>query len=160
MEIATNKVVTFHYTVSDPESSFSESSEGGPPAVYLHGRGNIVRGLETALQGKRAGEALRVTVAPEEAYGMRDPSAVQRVPIKHLIRPGKLAAGKLVAINTDGGARQATVLKVGRFNVDVDFNHPLSGKTLVFEVDVVDVRDATPEEIEHGHAHGPGGAHE
>jgi FKBP-type peptidyl-prolyl cis-trans isomerase SlyD len=88
---------------------------------------------------------------------MRDETAVQRVPIKHLIRPGKLAVGLAVNVNTSAGARRGTVLKVGRFNVDVDLNHPLAGKTLVFDLRIVDVRDATPEEIAHRHAHGPGG---
>jgi FKBP-type peptidyl-prolyl cis-trans isomerase SlyD len=118
-----------------------------------------VAGLESELRGRRAGDELTVTVAPEDAYGARDPTAVQRVPIKHLVRPGKLAVGKVVAVNTSVGPRRATVLKVGRFNVDVDLNHPLAGKTLIFDVKVLDVREATSEEIAHGHAHGPGGAH-
>ncbi len=159
MEIARNRVVTFHYKVRDSEGSFSETSEDSDPAGYLHGRNNIVRGLENALQGRQAGEELTVTVPPEEAYGPRDPNGLVRVPIKHLIRPGKLEPGKVVSINTERGAQQATVLKVGRFNVDVDLNHPLAGRTLVFEVKILDVREATAEEIEHGHAHGPGGAH-
>ncbi|HEX5419621.1 MAG TPA: peptidylprolyl isomerase [Gammaproteobacteria bacterium] len=154
MEIATNRVVSFHYKVTDTEGSFSETSEGGEPATYLHGRNNIVPGLEKELVGKQAGDEIRVNVPPEDAYGDRDPSAVERVPIKHLIRPGKLAAGRVVSIRTNQGARQAVVLKVGRFNVDVDLNHPLAGKTLVFEVRILEVRDATREEMEHGHAHG------
>jgi FKBP-type peptidyl-prolyl cis-trans isomerase SlyD len=153
MEIATNKVVTFHYKVTDEEGAFSETTEGGDPVKYLHGRGNIVPGLENEMRGKRAGDEFHISVPPEEAYGFRDPDAVQRVPIKHLVRPGRLAAGKVVAVNTDRGARQATVLKVGRFTVDVDFNHPLAGRTLVFDVKVLDVRDATEEEIAHGHVH-------
>jgi FKBP-type peptidyl-prolyl cis-trans isomerase SlyD len=159
MEIATNKVVTFHYKVADTQGSFSESSEGGDPVAYLHGRGNIVPGLENELRGKQAGDEFQVTVPPEDAYGHRDDTALQRVPIKHLIRPGRLAPGKVVAINTERGEVPATVLKVGRFNVDVDLNHPLAGKTLVFDVKVVDVRDATEEELAHGHAHGPVHAH-
>jgi FKBP-type peptidyl-prolyl cis-trans isomerase SlyD len=75
------------------------------------------------------------------------------------VRPGKLAAGQVVAVNTESGHRQATVLKVGRFNVDLDLNHPLAGKTLVFDIRILEVRDATREELAHGHAHGPGGAH-
>jgi FKBP-type peptidyl-prolyl cis-trans isomerase SlyD len=159
MEISANKVVTFHYRLTDTEGSFTESSEGRDPVAYLHGRGNLVPGLESGLRGRRAGDELTVTVAPEDAYGAHDPSALQRVPIKHLVRPGKLAVGRIVAVNTTSGPRRATVLKVGRFNVDVDLNHPLAGKTLVFHVNVIDVRDATSEEIAHGHAHGPGGAH-
>ena len=159
MEISLNKVVTFHYTLTDTEGSFTESSAERRAVAYLHGRGNIVRGLESELRGKRAGDELKVTVAPENAYGPRNPQAIQRVPIKHLVRPGKITAGKVVIVNTDSGQRQATVLKVGRFNVDLDFNHPLAGRTLVFDVKIVEVRDATSEEIAHGHAHGAGGAH-
>ena len=159
MEISRNKVVTFHYTLTDSEGSFTETSAERGPVAYLHGRGNIVPGLEAALLGKRAGDELKVTVAPENAYGPRNAQAVQRVPIKHLVRPGKIAAGQLVAVNTESGHRQATVLKVGRFNVDLDFNHPLAGRSLVFDVKIVEVRDATGEEIAHGHAHGAGGAH-
>jgi FKBP-type peptidyl-prolyl cis-trans isomerase SlyD len=157
MEIAANKVVTFHYKVADTEGSFTESSEGREPVAYLHGRGSIVPGLEKELRGKQPGDEFQVSVPPEEAYGQRDPAAVQRVPIKHLVRPGRLEPGKVVAINTDRGGVRATVLKVGRFNVDVDLNHPLAGKTLVFDVKVVDVRDATEEEMAHGHAHGAHG---
>lgn len=160
MEIAANRVVSFHYKLSDGDGVFIESSEGNEPVAYLHGRHSIVPGLESALRGRRAGDDLTVTVAPEDAYGPRDPSAVQRVPIKHLVRPGKLAAGAIVTVNTTEGSRRATVLKVGKFNVDVDLNHPLAGRTLVFEVSIVDVREATQEEIAHGHAHGPGGAHD
>jgi FKBP-type peptidyl-prolyl cis-trans isomerase SlyD len=159
MQIERDKVVTMNYRVSDGDGTFSESSEGGDPVVYLHGHGSIVPGLEKALLGKQAGDELSVELAPEDGYGRHDPGAVQRVPIKHLIRPGKLTVGKTVAVNTDSGHRGAIVLKVGRFNVDVDFNHPLAGKHLHFDVTVLDVRDASPEELAHGHAHGPGGHH-
>ena len=157
MHIERDKVVTFHYSLTDAEGTFNESSEGKEPLLYLHGYGNIVPGLENEMRGKQAGDSFKATVAPEHAYGMRDETAVQRVPIKHLIRPGKLAVGLAVNVNTSAGARRGTVLKVGRFNVDVDLNHPLAGKTLVFDLRIVDVRDATPEEIAHRHAHGPGG---
>jgi FKBP-type peptidyl-prolyl cis-trans isomerase SlyD len=159
VEVKPNAVVTLHYSVRDAESSFSESSEGREPLVYLHGHGHIVPGLEKELRGKRAGDAFTVAVAAKDAYGTRDPEAVQRVPIKHLIRPGKLAVGQIVAVNTQSGAQQATVLKVGRFNVDLDLNHPLAGKDLVFDINVLDVREAAAEELAHGHVHGPGGAH-
>src|SRR5690606_29945054 len=155
MEIAKNKVVTFHYTLTDEEGSFTETSEQREPAAYLHGRNNIVPGLEAELAGKRAGDEVKATVPPELAYGLRDETALQRVPIKHLVRPGKVEVGKAVTVNTASGYRRALVTKVGRFNVDLDFNHPLAGKTLIFDVTIVDVRDATEEEITHGHAHGP-----
>ena len=157
MKIEDDKVVTFHYRLRDSEGLFAESSEGKNPVTYMHGRGNIVPGLEKELTGRVGGETLTVTVPPEEGYGMRDPSAVQRVPIKHLAGRGKLAAGQMVPVNTNAGIRYALVLKVGHFHIDVDFNHPLAGRTLIFDVDVVGVRDATAEELEHGHAHGPEG---
>jgi len=125
--------------------------------VYMHGRGNIVPGLETEMTGKKGGDKFTATVAPEVAYGLRDPNAVQRVPLKHLNTRGPLVAGQMVAVNTREGARQARVVKVGHFNADLDLNHPLAGKTLLFDIEIVGVRNATDEERAHGHAHGPEG---
>ena len=155
--IGDDSVVTFHYRLRDADQSFSESSEGQSPVVYMHGRGNIVPGLEAEMTGKKSGDKFATTVAPENAYGLRDPNAVQRVPLKHLNTRGPLVEGQMVAVNTREGARQARVVKVGHFNVDLDLNHPLAGKTLLFDIDIVDVRSATAEELAHGHAHGPGG---
>jgi FKBP-type peptidyl-prolyl cis-trans isomerase SlyD len=157
MQIEKNRVVTFHYSLEELDGEYAETTEGKDPAVYLHGYGGIVRGLERAMKGRQAGDEFSVTVQPEDAFGLRDESVVQRVPIKHLVRPGKLKPGSVVVINTTRGERQAIVSKVGRFNVDVDFNHPMAGKTFVFDVKIVDVRDATSEEIAHRHVHGPGG---
>src|SRR5262245_37211045 len=156
-KIAADKVVTFHYSLRDSAEEFIESSEGKDPATYMHGHANIVPGLEEQMAGKQAGDKFTATVPPEQAYGLRGSNAIQRVPIKHLMNPGKLAEGQLVAVNTRQGPRHALVVKVGHFNVDLDLNHPLAGRTLVFDIDIVDVRDATAEEIEHGHAHGPHG---
>lgn len=157
MQIERDKVVTFHYSLTDSDGSFTESSKDGGPVVQLQGHGNIVPGLEREMLGRQAGDKFQVSVDPADAYGARDENAKQRVPIKHLIRPGKLAVGKTVAVNTDAGPKHVTVLKVGRFNVDIDFNHPLAGKSLIFDIEIVDVREATPEEVQHRHAHGPGG---
>ncbi len=156
-KIEDDKVVTFHYRLRDGDDTFTESSEGQDPVTYLHGRSNIVPGLEKQLTGLGSGDKLTATVAPEEGYGVRDPNAVQRVPIKHLASRGRLEVGQMVAVNTNVGMRQARVIKVGHFNVDLDWNHPLAGKTLIFDIEIVDVRDATAEELEHGHAHGPEG---
>jgi len=157
MEIEKNKVVTFHFKLNDTEGLHAESTEGKEPAAYLHGHGGIVRGLEREMKGKKAGDEFSVTVKPEDAFGLRNPDAVQRIPIKHLVRPGALAVGKVVAVNTQQGQHQAIVTKIGRFNVDLDFNHPMAGRTFEFEVQIVDVRDATDEEIAHRHVHGAGG---
>ena len=125
--------------------------------TYLHGAGNIIRGLEKAMRGKSVGDQFEVTLGPTEAYGERNEAAVQRVSAKHFGESKRLKPGQTVVLNTRQGPRQATVLKVGRFNIDVDANHPLAGQTLTFDVEVTDVRDATEEEISHGHVHGPGG---
>lgn len=157
LAIQPGRVVTFHFKASDPDGSVLESTEGGDPAVYLHGRSGMVRGLQSKMRGHKAGDTFQATIAPEHAYGMYDETARGRVPIKHLVRPGKLELGRIVTVNTRRGAVQGVVTKVGKFNVDVDFNHPLAGRTLVFDVEILDVREATPEEIAHGHAHGRGG---
>jgi FKBP-type peptidyl-prolyl cis-trans isomerase SlyD len=157
MQIEQNKVVVFHYTLTDEQESFNETSRDAEPVAYLHGHRNIVPGLETAMAGRQAGDTFSVTLTPEEAYGPRNEEAVQRVPIKHLVRPGKLAPGQMVTVNTTQGQRAARVVKVGRFNVDIDLNHPLAGHTLSFDIEIIEVRDASAEEIRHKHAHGPGG---
>lgn len=155
--IGDDKVVSFHYKLKDADGTINESSQGGSPVVYLHGRDAIVPGLETQLEGKKSGEKFTATVPPEQGYGERNEAAVQRVPLKHLATKGPIQEGQMVVVNTREGGRQARVLKVGHFNVDLDLNHPLAGKTLTFEIEIVDVRDATQEELTHGHAHGPGG---
>jgi FKBP-type peptidyl-prolyl cis-trans isomerase SlyD len=155
--VATDTVVTFHYTLRDESNELIESSEGATPVTYMQGHNNIVPGLEEQMAGKKAGDKFNATVPPEGAYGPRDENAVQRVPIKHLQSKGKIVPGQVVAVNTRDGARHARVVKVGHFNVDLDLNHPLAGKTLQFEIEIVDVRAATQEELEHGHAHGPDG---
>ena len=157
LTIADDSVVSFHYKLRDDTGSFNESSDAGSPVVYLHGRNNIVPGLESQLAGKKAGDKLTAVVVPEQGYGLRNESAVQRVPLKHIATRGPFAPGQMVVVNTREGGRQARVLKVGHFNVDLDLNHPLAGKTLTFDIEIVDVRAATEEELVHGHAHGAHG---
>ena len=159
MNIDNKKVVSFHYTLSKADGEQIESSRDREPMVYLHGAGNIIPGLEKAMAGKAAGDRFEVTVAPAEAYGERNENGVQRISAKHFKNLGKLSVGQTVVLQTNQGQMQVTVVKVGRFNVDVDRNHPLAGQTLTFDVEVTDVRDATEDEITHGHAHGPGGVH-
>ncbi len=157
MDIAANTVATFHYTLRDDQGHELESSRDNDPTAYLHGANNIIPGLEQALAGRSSGDTLSVELSPEDAYGERDPQRQQRVPAKHLIYQGKLRAGVTAQLNTSEGRRPVTVIKVGRHSVDIDTNHPLAGKSLCFEISIVDVREATPEEIAHGHAHGVGG---
>jgi len=151
------KVVSFHYTLSDEDGEQLETSRERQPMSYLHGAGNIIPGLEKALEGRSPGETFQVTVAPGDAYGERNEANIQRIPSKHFRDPRHLEPGQLVTIQTRQGPIQAIVRKVGRFNVDVDANHPLAGRTLVFDVEVTEVRAATEEEASHGHVHGPGG---
>ena len=157
MTIGDKSVVSFHYKLSDDTGTFNESSDAENPVVYLHGSNNIVPGLEKELAGKKSGDKLTATVTPEEGYGQRNENAVQRVPLKHLATRGPIEPGQMVVVNTREGGRQARVLKVGHFNVDLDLNHPLAGRTLTFDIEIVEVRAATEQELEHGHAHGPHG---
>ena len=159
MEITKDCVVQFHYTLKNDQGETLETSSGGDPMAYLHGHNNIIKGLESAMEGHRAGDQFTVTVAPEDGYGERREGMEQRVPVKHMMGARRWKKGMAGWIKTDQGERQFTVLKVGKFMANVDFNHPLAGQTLTFDVDVVDVREATQEEISHRHAHGVGGHH-
>lgn len=157
MNIDRNTVVTFHYTLRNTAGDELETSRGGDPTAYLHGAGNILPGLEKEMAGRAAGDVFSVTLVARDAYGERDPQRQQRVPVKHLLYKGRLQPGMLVQINTEKGRRPATVIKAGKFSADLDTNHPLAGQNLVFDVELVDVRAASREEIAHGHVHGPGG---
>jgi len=158
-KIEDGTVVSFHYTLTgDAGDTLDSTRDRDEPMLYLHGSSNIITGLEKALDGREAGETFEVTVPPEEAYGEARAPNVQRVSLKKLgVKPNQLQPGVILNLQTSQGPAQVTVLKVGRFNVDVDANHPLAGKPLHFAVEVVEVRDATEEEKAHGHAHGPGG---
>ncbi len=161
MSVSANKVVSFHYRLHELDGDLLEESYGADPTLYLHGHNNLLAVIEQALEGKQAGDKLNIKVAPEEGYGLRREGAIQRIPIKHLLDHEKiknrLKPGMKVSVNTQHGPWEAVVLKVGKFNVDVDSNHPLAGKHLNFEIEIVDVRDASDEELAHGHAHGAGG---
>ncbi|MDX1506456.1 MAG: peptidylprolyl isomerase [Spongiibacter sp.] len=157
MEIEKNSVVSFYYELRDSAGALLESNFGEDCTLFLHGANNILPGLEKAFTGRRAGDQFEVTLPPEQAYGVVREGQQQRIPAKYLKHEGKLKVGQVVHFNTDKGSRSATVLKVGKFSVDVDTNHPLAGKTLTFRIEIADVRHATAEEISHGHAHGVGG---
>lgn len=157
MIVADKKVVSFHYTLTNTQGVELESTRDRQPMTYLHGARNIIPGLESALSGKAAGDRFQVTIEPGEAYGERKPGNIQRIPAKHFRDTRRLQPGQAVSIQTRRGPVQASVVKVGRFNVDVDANHPLAGQTLTFDVEVTAVRDATGEELSHGHVHGAGG---
>lgn len=159
MQITKDTVVQLHYTLSDTNGEQIESSKQGTPLLYLHGHQNMLPAIETALEGKQAGDAFELVLEPKDAYGERDENAIQSIQVKHLQGAKKWAPGMIAVVETDHGPRQVKIVKVGMFKADVDVNHPLAGKTLNFALEVVDVRAASAEEVEHGHAHGVGGHH-
>jgi FKBP-type peptidyl-prolyl cis-trans isomerase SlyD len=156
MQVDKNRVVSFHYHLRDEDGNELGHS-GEVPVTYLHGHGSLVPGLEAGLLGHAGGEKLQFSVTPEEAYGPRLDLPSERIPLKRLLGTKRPRPGDVVAYQADDGTRQATVIKVGKFNVDLDPNHPLAGRTLHFEIELLEVREATAEELAHGHAHGPGG---
>ena len=156
MKIEKDRVVRFHYTVSEVGQEPLESSKEREPIAILIGHGNIIPGLEQAMMDKEAGENFSVDVSAAEAYGERRDGLTQRIPKKHF-GSEKLAPGMQVVLQTNFGPRAVTVQKVGHSVVDVDLNHPMAGKDLHFDVEIVEVREAQAEEIEHGHVHGDGG---
>jgi FKBP-type peptidyl-prolyl cis-trans isomerase SlyD len=159
MTIAENKVVTLHYTLTDDAGTVIDQSNDGS-FLYLHGAKNIIPGLENALTGKAAGDELKVTVAPEEAYGERNDAAKEDVPREMFPADTEIEPGmQFHAEGPEGQMITVTVIEVSDDTVTVDGNHPLAGVQLNFDVKVVDVRDASAEELEHGHAHGPEGHH-
>lgn len=160
MKISKNSVVSFHYRLWDSSAEQAvelESSYTGDASLYLHGYGNILPALEEAMLDREVGDVFSAELTAEKAYGLRRDNWEQRVPIKHLLGNKKPKMGQVVHINTDQGQKQATVIKVGLKNVDVDANHPLAGKSIQFDIEILSVREATASEIDHGHAHGPGG---
>ena len=158
MTIAQHKVVTIHYKVSDSESDeVIDSSENTEPMTYLHGAQNIIPGLEQALEGQAVGDELEVVVEAADAYGERSDDRIQQVPMEAFQGMEKVEPGMAVTAQTDQGQINLVITEVNGEMVTVDANHPLAGKSLKFEVSVEDVRDASEEEMAHGHVHGPGG---
>jgi FKBP-type peptidyl-prolyl cis-trans isomerase SlyD len=159
VQIARNRVVSIRYTLRDEQGAVIGSSGSRGPHSYLHGKGNIILGLERALVGKGAGDRVEVTVPPEQGYGARDERLVQVVPRARFAEGANLSPGMQLRTSGPRGTGVVTVVKVERDFVTVDGNHPLAGRTLHFSVEVAEVRKATHEEISHGHVHGPGGHH-
>jgi FKBP-type peptidyl-prolyl cis-trans isomerase SlyD len=157
MQIAKDRVVRFHYTLSRPDGERIESSLGNAPLTVLWGAGGLISGVEQALAGRQAGDRFEITVAPDQAYGERDENLIQRIPKKYFQQAKRLRPGMVTQVQTGQGPRAVTVRKVGMSVIDVDGNHPLAGQSLVFAIEIVDVREASPEEIAHGHVHGDGG---
>lgn len=159
MQIEQHKVVTLHYTLTDDKGETIDKSDDGSFA-YLHGAQNIIPGLEDALTGKAAGEKFDVSIDPEQGYGLRNEEMLQEVPKTMFEDASQIDVGtQFHAQGPNGETLVVTVMEVHDDKVVVDGNHPLAGVQLNFDVTVVEVRDATEEEIEHGHVHGPGGHH-
>jgi FKBP-type peptidyl-prolyl cis-trans isomerase SlyD len=143
----------------DADANEVETSRSGEPALALLGHGNLMGGLEQVILGRKEGEKFSVTLGPGEGFGTRREDWIQRVSKKHFPKGTRFQPGSQLQLQTEQGTRTVTVLKVGSKFVDVDLNHPLAGQTVTFEVELLEVREATPEEISHRHAHGAGGHH-
>ena len=159
MLIAQNAVAAFHYTLTDDQNEVIDSSAGRDPLTYLHGSSQIVPGLEKQMEGRSVGDKFSVDVAPEEGYGVHHPELMQEVPREAFqgvedIQPGMQFQGR-----GPQGEINVTVSKIEDDKVFIDGNHPLAGKTLHFAIEVTAVREASAEELQHGHVHGAGGHH-
>lgn len=159
MTIAKDKVVSIDYTLTGDQGNVIDTSQGKEPLAYLHGAGNIIPGLETALEGKNQGDQVKVSIAPDDAYGPKDDRLIQQVPRTAFQGVEQVQAGMQFQANTQQGPRLITVVDVQGDQVTIDANHPLAGQTLHFDVNVVGIREATDDEKTHGHAHGAGGHH-
>ena len=160
LKIADDHVVTIHYTLTNNQGETLDSSAGGDPLTYLHGAGNIIPGLEDALAGRQQGESLKVSIAPEQAYGVRHSQLVQVIPREAFGIGQPLEVGmEFTAQGAGGEHRRVVIAAIAGNDITVDGNHPLAGEVLNFAVTIESVRQATGEELDHGHVHGPGGHH-
>lgn len=145
--------------MTDESGTLLESTEGSEPPVYLHGAGNIIAGLEAVMEGKSKGDKFSATLAPEQGFGAHKAGQIERMSVKNFRGAKKWKVGMIASIDDHHGSKQVTIVKMGKFMADVDVNHPYAGKTLTFDIEIVDVRAATDEELAHRHVHGPGGHH-
>ena len=155
-----NSVVSVMYTGTFPDSGeVFDSNVNQPPLVFLVGHGNIIEGFEQEMLGAAVGDVREFTLTPEMAYGHRDEAAVQPIPRSQFPEGMELEVGRVVGAQSDQGPVQFTVVEINDDIVIVDLNHQMAGYTLHFNVEIVEIREATPEELDHGHAHGPGHHH-
>jgi FKBP-type peptidyl-prolyl cis-trans isomerase SlyD len=153
MQITKHKVAAIHYTLTDNDGNILDSSAGREPLSYIHGIGNLIPGMEEGLEGKTKGEKFNIKVSPEKGYGVKSNDLFQEVP-KSAFGDQKVEVGMQFQTNRGG---VVTVTKVGLETITVDANHPLAGVELNFDVEVIEIRNATEDELAHGHVHGPGG---
>lgn len=160
MKIANKHVVGIEYTLKDTKGEVLDTNEGADPLLYIHGLGQIVAGLEKALEGKIQGDKVEVKVSAEEGYGEFDEELIQRIPREEFKDMEPLEEGmEIVVENEDGEDQIMTISDLSEKEVTLDGNHPLAGQDLHFNVSITSIRAATAEEMEHGHAHGEGGHH-
>jgi FKBP-type peptidyl-prolyl cis-trans isomerase SlyD len=159
MTITKGSVVLFDYTLTDDEKDIIDSSKDSGPLAYLHGEGQIVKGLEKAMEGRGAGDSFKISVSPAEGYGLPDPAKIATVTADQIEGGEELEEGMQLEASSDAGEQIVVVTKIEGNKVTLDGNHPLAGMTLHFDIMIREVRAATAEEIEHGHVHGPGGHH-
>lgn len=153
MQIANDKVVSIHYTLKDNDGKILDSSEGKDPLKYLHGKQNIIPGLENAMEGKSIGDKFNVKVEPSEGYGERNDQMVVSIPRTSFGEIEEINPGMQFQLNSQNGPVVVTVVETDDENVKVDANHPLAGVELNFDVEVMEIREATDEELDHGHVH-------
>jgi FKBP-type peptidyl-prolyl cis-trans isomerase SlyD len=159
VKIENNRVVSIHYTLRDGDGVTLDSSAGRSPLPYIHGIGALIPGLEKELLGKQQGDTLSVIIPPAEGYGEYEEERVFAVPLGEFDMDEPLEQGMQIQLDTEGGPVIATIVKIDDENVTLDLNHPLAGVPLHFDVEVMEVREASAQELAHGHVHGPGGHH-
>ena len=159
MQVAKDKVISIEYTLTDAQGTELDTSRGRGPFAYIHGTGNIIPGLEAALEGKAPGDQVNAVIPPEKGYGARDEGLVQELARSQFDTEDEIQVGMQFHAMSESGPRVVTVVGVNADNVTIDGNHPLAGVTLHFDVTVKEIRDATSEELSHGHVHGPDDHH-
>ena len=159
MKIENNRVVQIHYTLKDDQGEILDSSVGQSPLPYIHGIGALIPGLESELLGKKAGDKFTAVIAPADGYGEYDEEQVYEVPADGFQGDDELEPGMQVQLDTEDGPAIATITDIENDVVTLDLNHPLAGISLHFDVEVIEVREATQQELDHGHVHTPGAHH-
>ena len=159
MTIGKNTVVEIHYTLKNDAGEVLDSSSGGEPLMYLHGTHGLIQGLENELAGRVAGDKFSAVIPPELAYGESDPDLVHTIDRSMFRGVDNIAPGMVFTAQGENGQQQITVKAVEGDQVVIDGNHEMAGQTLHFDVEVVSVREASEEEIDHGHVHAPGDHH-
>lgn len=159
MKVSENKVVIIHFSLKNGHGELLDTTEGEDPMAYIHGMGQMVPGLEKALENKMTGDKIQIKLAPEDGYGVYKKEWVQNFPLSEFGEQDKVTVGAEFEIETEHGFKVGTVIEIKGDEVVTDFNHPLADETLDFDVTIVDIREPTKAELSHGHVHGPGGHH-